>query len=123
MRRGGDHPQAHHPRDPVAWSGQNAGATRQRVPKRVGPVSVDLTAFSRSLPSAYQLLPEYAAIGADRDHLKTTETTVPELDTIRLADAMAFHTDLQAAEATRPASVAMTHAIVGTRQPPGPRSP
>lgn len=32
-------------------------------------------------------------------------------------DAMAFHTDLAAAEAARPTSFTMTHAIVGVRQP------
>lgn len=32
-------------------------------------------------------------------------------------DAIALHTDLTAAEATRPTSLTMTHAIVGVRQP------
>lgn len=87
------------------------------VEKDIGPIELSLSAFCRSLPSTYQLLPEYACIESDRGLLKTTETSVPELTTPMLADAMAFHTDLQAAEQARPASAAMTHAIVGTRQP------
>jgi pimeloyl-ACP methyl ester carboxylesterase len=87
------------------------------VHPNLGPITLDLTVFSRSLPSTYQLLPEYACIEDGPDYAKTIETTVPELDTTRLADAMALYVDLQAAETARAASVAMTHAIVGTRQP------
>jgi hypothetical protein len=42
---------------------------------------------------------------------------VPDLNTAMLTDAMAFHADLAAAEAARPTSLTMTHAIVGVRQP------
>lgn len=65
----------------------------------------------------HQLLPSYACI-QHADGLRTlTETTLPDLDTPMMTDAMAFHRDLAVAEAARPASLAMTHAIVGTRQP------
>lgn len=87
------------------------------VDSKLGPFGIDLTMFSRSLPSTYQLLPEYAGIQVGDGYRKTTETTVPELDPARLIDAMTFYTDLQTAEAARPASQTMTHAIVGTRQP------
>ena len=101
------------------WRGAAAALTQlvNGVRKGIGPFSVDLTHFTRSLVSTHQLLPEYAAIEHGRDYLKTTETPVPELDTARLIDAMAFHTDLQAAEAHRPVSRDAAHMIVGTRQP------
>lgn len=83
----------------------------------IGPLSVDLTDFARSLPSLHQLLPEYACIERGGTLAKTTEVDVPGLDGKRVADAMRFHTELRDAEADRPAGLAMTHAIVGTQQP------
>src|SRR3954454_6890277 len=87
------------------------------VPKGLGPLSVDLTEMARSLPALHQLLPEYACLTSGTGLVKTTETGLPELDTDMVADAMRFHTDLQDAEATRPASLEATHMIVGARQP------
>jgi pimeloyl-ACP methyl ester carboxylesterase len=86
------------------------------VPKGIGALSIDLTDFARSLPSTYQLLPEYACIDSDGKLFKITNG-LPELSTSRIADAMRFHTDLQDAEKARPSCLTMTHAIVGTRQP------
>ncbi|GAA5018316.1 hypothetical protein GCM10023258_05050 [Terrabacter aeriphilus] len=89
------------------------------VRKGIGPLSIDLTAFSRSLPSLFQLLPEFACIadpGAEGGYAKTTEVSLPNVSTAMVADAMAFHTDLQAAEAARPGSRA-AHLVVGVRQP------
>jgi len=87
------------------------------VHKGIGPLSVDLTAFARSLPSLHQLLPDYACIDTAGTLHRLDETTVPELDTAMVDDALAFHDDLAAAEAARrPASLTMTHAIVGVRQ-------
>jgi pimeloyl-ACP methyl ester carboxylesterase len=82
-----------------------------------GWLSEDLTRFVRSMPSLHQLLPEYACIEHGNGLAKIGELVVPELDTAMTADAMAFHTALIKAEADRPASLAMTHAIVGARQP------
>lgn len=87
------------------------------VRKGIGPLSVNLTHFARSLPSLHQLLPSYACIDAAGSLHRLDETAVPELNTTMTKDALAFHTDLAAAEAARPASLTMTHAIVGTRQP------
>ena len=86
------------------------------VKKGIGPISFDLTAFSRSMPSLYQLLPEYACISNAGGYAKTTEVAVPNLSTAMLTDAMAFH-DLQSAESARAASRDMTHMVVGIRQP------
>jgi hypothetical protein len=82
----------------------------------LGPLALDLTGFARRLPSLYQLLPEYACIEHAGDLAKTTEITVPELDTAMTGEAMRFHTQLQDAESARPESLSATHAIVGIRQ-------
>ena len=91
------------------------------VKKGIGPFSLDLTDFSRSLPSIYQLLPEYACIATSSPSTtgfaKTTEVALPNVSTAMVADAMAFHTDLQAAESGRQTSRDMTHMVVGVRQP------
>jgi pimeloyl-ACP methyl ester carboxylesterase len=82
----------------------------------LGPFGISLTSFARSMPSLHQLLPEYACIEHGRDLAKTTETTIPELDTAMVTDAMRFHTDLRDAETRRPSSLQATHPIVGIRQ-------
>lgn len=101
------------------WRGA-AGAVEQLVNgvrKGVGPLQVNLTSFARSLPSMYQLFPEYACIEKGARYLRTTEMTLPELSSGLVGDGMAFHTALKAAEAARPAALTSTHMIVGTRQP------
>lgn len=82
----------------------------------LGRLRLDLTRFARSMPSLHQLLPEYACIQHGADLAKTTDVTLPELDTGMVADAMRFHTDLHNAEARRPDSLTTTHAIIGTAQ-------
>ncbi|CCK30285.1 hypothetical protein BN159_5906 [Streptomyces davaonensis JCM 4913] len=88
--------------------------------QRLGPLSFDLTAFARTLPSLHQLLPEYACIEDPKTGVLATTTelgaTVPELNRRLTLDAMRFHTDLRTAESARPASLTATHAIVGTQQ-------
>ncbi|MDN0194420.1 hypothetical protein [Streptomyces sp. S.PNR 29] len=86
------------------------------VRRGIGPLSVDLTAFARSMPSLHQLLPEYAFIENSGALAKTTEVTVPELDQGQTTDAMRFHTQLNDAEAARPSALTATHAIVGIHQ-------
>ena len=101
------------------WRGAT-GALEQLVngvKKGIGPIHIDLTEFSRSMPSLYQLLPEFACISSSGGYAKTTEVSVPNLNTAMVTDAMAFQMDLQAAESARAASRDMTHMIVGIRQP------
>jgi pimeloyl-ACP methyl ester carboxylesterase len=81
------------------------------VRKGLGPLAIDLTEFARSLPSLHQLLPEYACIESPNGLVKTTETTLPELDTKMVADAMAFHGSLTDSFADQ------TYAILGGKQP------
>ena len=68
----------------------------------LGPFGLNLTGFARSMPSLHQLLPEYACLEHEDDLARTTDVTLPELDTGMVADAMRFHTDLRDAEAARP---------------------
>ncbi|MFC3896626.1 esterase/lipase family protein [Lentzea rhizosphaerae] len=81
------------------------------VRKGLGPLAIDLTEFARSMPSLHQLLPEYACIESASGLVKTTETTLPELDTKMVEDAMAFHGSLSDSFADR------TYAIIGGKQP------
>jgi len=81
------------------------------VRKGLGPLAVDLTEFSRSMPSLHQLLPEYACIESAGGLLKTTEVSLPELDTKMVSDAMAFHGALSDSFADQ------TYAILGGKQP------
>ncbi|MEU7476082.1 hypothetical protein AB0A63_08865 [Lentzea sp. NPDC042327] len=81
------------------------------VRKGLGPLAADLTGFARSLPSLHQLLPEYACIESPDGLLKTTELTLPEVDTKMVADAMAFHGALTDSFADK------TYAILGGKQP------
>jgi pimeloyl-ACP methyl ester carboxylesterase len=64
------------------------------VQKGPWPFRVDLTGFARSMPAAYQLLPEYACLESGGGLAKTTEVVVPELSTVMAADAMRFHDQL-----------------------------
>ncbi|TWP46793.1 hypothetical protein FKR81_34990 [Lentzea tibetensis] len=85
--------------------------------KGLGPLAIDLTEFARSMPSLHQLMPEYACVESPHGLLKTTETTLPELRTKMVEDAMAFHVAINNAEEARPASATATHAIIGAKQP------
>jgi pimeloyl-ACP methyl ester carboxylesterase len=85
--------------------------------RSVGKLGIDLTDLVRSMPSMYQLLPEYACLEQPDGLAKTTETPLPDLATAKVADGMRFHTDLAEAEAGRPAALNSTHAIVGIHQP------
>jgi pimeloyl-ACP methyl ester carboxylesterase len=85
------------------------------VRKGIGPLKLDLSSFARSLPSTHQLLPEYACIESPRGLVKTTETTLPVLETAMVTDAMGFHDELD--QAAVPTGTGFDiHPIVGTRQ-------
>ena len=59
---------------------EGSRSTGEGVRKGIGPLKVDLTAFTRSLPAVFQLLPEYACIESPTGLLKTSEirSTKPE---------------------------------------------
>lgn len=80
----------------------------------LGPIKADLTRFARSLPSSYQLLPEYACIeGPDGVLQKTTELGLPELDPALVSSGMEFHEQLD--DSPRPGYP--LHPVVGIDQP------
>ena len=85
------------------------------VRKGVGPLSINLTGFARSLPSLHQLMPEFACIANGSEFLKTTETTVPELRP-RWSRTRWPSTDLQESERSR-RQPGIAHIVVGIRQP------
>ncbi len=88
------------------------------VRKGLGWLRLDLSAFTRSLPSIYQLLPEYACLETADGLAKTTETALPaELDAGMVADGMRFHQQLDDAADKRGPGGYDLHPIVGFRQP------
>jgi pimeloyl-ACP methyl ester carboxylesterase len=85
--------------------------------KGVGPLAVDLTDFARSLPSMYELLPQYDAIVRGDGTRTAVDASVPGLDPTMLAASRAFHGDIATAVAARPARGYELHKVVGIRQP------
>jgi pimeloyl-ACP methyl ester carboxylesterase len=83
------------------------------VEKSVGPLRLDLSRFARSLPSAHQLLPQYACLETGAGLTPISAVALPKVNPALVADAVAFHAALDAA----PASAYDLHPIVGTRQP------
>ena len=79
----------------------------------LGPLTLDLTAFARSLPSLYQLLPQYDCLDTADGRVSLSTVACPGLDPTMLADAIAFHTSI--ADDSAPAYA--LHKVVGTRQP------
>ena len=94
LRRGAAHADSLHARHAAPRVREAVGELVNGVRK----AGVDLSAFARSMPSSYELLPEYACIEAPGALLKTTETELPGW-TPEVADAMAFHNELDAVEA------------------------
>jgi len=68
------------------------------VDKGLGPLQIDFTAFTRSLPSVHELLPEYACIDTPGGLKKTTEVTVPHLNPEMVRAGMAFHEGLNSGD-------------------------
>jgi hypothetical protein len=85
------------------------------IKKGIGPLTLDLTAFARSLPSLHQLLPEYACIESPTELLKTTQVSLPPLARSMVADGMQFHEELNNA-GPQPEGSLDLHALVGFRQ-------
>jgi pimeloyl-ACP methyl ester carboxylesterase len=86
------------------------------VTKGFGPFKLNLTTLSRSLPSLFQLLPEYSCIESPNGLLKTTEIALPDLSTTDLADAMRFHEELRTGMSSFGGSYD-SHPIIARTQP------
>jgi pimeloyl-ACP methyl ester carboxylesterase len=85
------------------------------VKRKLGPLSGPLTEFARTLPSMYQLLPEYECIESGDGLAKTTEVAIPLLDRELVADGMRFHDELDEANVAG----YDLHPILGFGQPTG----
>lgn len=86
------------------------------IRKGFGPFSIDLTQMARTMPSLYQLLPEYACIESPAGLRKTTELSLPDLGSDAVADAMRFHDELRDATAGDPLGYD-SHPIIARTQP------
>lgn len=84
------------------------------VEKTIGPLTLNLTRFARSLPSAHQLLPQYACLETSNGLAPISAVPLPGLNPALVADAVAFHAALDAPSDAPPYDL---HPIVGTRQP------
>lgn len=89
------------------------------APAKMGPLRGLITDLGRSMPSLHQLLPSYACLvdgsGAEPEQLQPS--SLPGVDSTMAADALAFHEQLETAEAGNPTYASQLHAIVGTSQP------
>ncbi len=87
-----------------------------------GPLCADLTAFSRSLPSTHQLIPDYACLESP-DGLRTPRELTTALDGVDpdlLAEAARFHEEIRTAarnRVKRGGSDRLCLPVVGVRQP------
>lgn len=79
----------------------------------LGPLRLSLTGLARSLPSLYQLLPQYDCLDHGGRRVGLDALAHPELDRGRVSDAAAFHAAIN--PAGEPAYV--LHKVVGIRQP------
>jgi len=72
------------------------GALSNGMHKGIGPIGIDLSAFIRSLNSAYQLLPIYPCVdGGDGKLLRTSETdAIPHVERARAQAALDFHHEI-----------------------------
>ena len=83
------------------------------VRKGPRPFRIDLTEFARSLPSSYQLLPEYACVESPGGLQKVTQASLPpELDADLVSGAMDLHTQLDA----QPLAADSTYLLTGREQ-------
>jgi pimeloyl-ACP methyl ester carboxylesterase len=89
----------------------------QGVRRGLGPLRLDLTDFARSMPSSYQLLPDYACVDQGGVLARLDEIAVPGLDTTMTSDGLDFLVELGGAERARSESIDSCHAIIGTDQP------
>lgn len=84
---------------------------------KLGPLHFNVGDLARTFPSAYQLLPAYSCIdtGVGREDLLAA--TPPNLEASRVADALAFHREIETAAAAGGEPPYVFRMIVGTRQP------
>lgn len=85
------------------------------IEAKIGFLAYSLTAFARSLPSLYQLLPQYDCVVTDSGRANLLSGSCPGLDSGMLKDAAAFH---EAITPKEPPKYTL-YKVVGIRQPTG----
>jgi pimeloyl-ACP methyl ester carboxylesterase len=80
---------------------------------KLGPFALSLTDFARSLPSLYQLLPQYDCVVTDSGRTNLLRSNCANLDTAMLKDACDFHA---AINSDHPPAYPL-HKVIGIRQP------
>jgi pimeloyl-ACP methyl ester carboxylesterase len=65
--------------------------------KKIGPLSLDLTAMARSFTAIYQLLPVYPCVETENGLVRVAETDIPNIDRDRAAAAHDFHEEIRLA--------------------------
>jgi pimeloyl-ACP methyl ester carboxylesterase len=80
---------------------------------KLGPLDRPLTALARSLPSLYELLPQYPCVVKGDKRVSVLDAACPNLDPDMLEKANAFHAAINRRDALDYA----LHKVVGIRQP------
>jgi pimeloyl-ACP methyl ester carboxylesterase len=80
---------------------------------KIGPLGISLSGFARSLPSLYQLLPQYDCVITENGRINLLAADRGGLDSAMLRDAAEFHAALKP---QRPPSYRL-YKVAGIRQP------
>jgi lecithin:cholesterol acyltransferase len=84
---------------PYRGSLKAIGTLSNGMEKKIGPLSLDLTAMARSFTAIYQLLPVYPCVETDGGLVRVAETDIPNIDRDRAESARAFHEEIRLAVA------------------------
>jgi pimeloyl-ACP methyl ester carboxylesterase len=82
---------------PYRGSLKAIGTLANGMEKKIGPLSLDLTAMARSFTAIYQLLPVYPCVETDGGLVRVAETDIPNIDRDRAESARAFHEEIRLA--------------------------
>jgi pimeloyl-ACP methyl ester carboxylesterase len=98
---------------PHRGAANSLGTLVNGLEPKFGPMGFSLTDFARSLPSLYQLLPQYPCVLTDAGRVPIAPAGCAELDSRMLEDATEFHRTLAS---DQPPSYPI-YKVVGIRQP------
>lgn len=82
---------------PYRGSLKAIGTLSNGMEKKIGPLSLDLTAMARSFTAIYQLLPVYPCVETDKGLVRVAETEIPNVDRHRATAARDFHEEIRLA--------------------------
>ena len=108
---------------PYRGSLKAIGTLSNGMEKKIGPLSLDLTAMARSFTAIYQLLPVYPCVETDDGLVRVAETDIPNVDRQRAASAREFHEEIRLAVEKHEQDEEYLHGrydirpVIGTFQP------